>query len=176
LDIKDKIKNIRLLLLDVDGVLTNGEIAYGFDDLELKTFNVKDGLGIKLAISAGLKIGIITGRGSEALDKRVAELGIEIFYQKVRNKIIPFEDVKRNLSIENEQIAYVGDDLNDLKVMKQVGLKCTVADAAEDIKDIADYITKKSGGKGAVREVIELVLRGQGKWEQSIENFLKGDE
>lgn len=166
-----KIKKTKLLLLDVDGVLTDGSIILGEPNRELKIFNIKDGLGIKLAQAGGIEIGIITGRTSEAVKKRADELAIKILYQGQQDKLTAYEQIKNNLGLKDEQIAYIGDDLNDLKLLQKVGLSIAVNDACDEIKAEAGYITKTLGGKGAVREVIELILKSQGKWQGLIQKY-----
>ena len=155
-----------MILLDVDGVLTDGTIAYHSDDEVIVNFNVKDGLGIKLAQAGGIPVGIISGRSSKALQKRVEELGIDIFYQAQHDKLEAYEKIKQIHAIDDDQVLYIGDDLNDLKILQKVGFKVSVQDGCNEIKEIADYVTEKPGGKGAVREVVELVLKSQGMWEQ----------
>ena len=167
----EKIKKIKLLLLDVDGVLTDGSIIVGEHNQELKIFNVKDGLGIKLAQAGGIEIGIITGRTSEAVKKRVDELDIQILYQGQQDKIKIYEQIKNDLGLKDDQIAYIGDDLNDLKLLQKVGFSFTVNDACDEVKAEVDYTTKHPGGKAAVREVIELILKSQEKWQGLIQKY-----
>jgi len=155
-----------MILLDVDGVLTDGTIAYHSDDEVIVNFNVKDGLGIKLAQAGGIPVGIISGRSSKALQRRVEELGIDIFYQAQHDKLETYEQIKQIHAIDDDQVLYIGDDLNDLKILQKVGFKVSVQDGCNEIKEIADYVTEKPGGKGAVREVVELGLKSQGMWEQ----------
>ena len=169
----ERCKKIKLILLDVDGVLTEGGVIYGGKGEELKIFDVKDGLGIKLAQAGGLKVGILSGRASPALEKRASDLEMDVFFQGQRNKSAGLEMVKRSVGIEDDEIAYVGDDLNDLPVLERVGLRIAVQDAVERIKNVAHYVTEKQGGKGAVREVVELILQAQDKMEIAIEKFLK---
>ncbi|MCI0496035.1 HAD-IIIA family hydrolase [candidate division KSB1 bacterium] len=170
---QEKIKKIKLLLLDVDGVLTDGSIILGPSDSEYKIFNIRDGLGIKLAQAGGIEIGIITGRFSEAVRKRALELGIKILYQGQSDKIEAYQKIKQQLDLKDEQIAYIGDDLPDLAILKQVGFSCTVSDACDEIKKEVDFVTKRSGGKGAVREAIELILKNQGKWDSLVEKYIE---
>ena len=139
---------IKLLLLDVDGVMTDGRITYDNDGGELKSFDVKDGHGLKLLQRAGIEIGIITGRQSEVVARRAAELGIELVYQGVKDKLIPFNEILEKLRILPEEVAYVGDDVVDLPVMRRVGFAVTVADAVEDVKPFADLVTTRDGGRG----------------------------
>ena len=171
MDLEKKSKKIKLLLLDVDGVLTDGSLILGESLQELKIFNVKDGLGIKLAQAGGIEIGIITGRTSEAVKKRVDELDIKILNQGQPDKLKVYEQIKNDLGLKDDQIAYVGDDLNDLKLLQKVGLSIAVKDSCDEVKAEADYITKTPGGIGAVREVIELILKSQGKWQGLIQKY-----
>ena len=171
MDLEKKSKKIKLLLLDVDGVLTDGSLILRESLQELKIFNVKDGLGIKLAQAGGIEIGIITGRTSEAVKKRVDELDIKILNQGQPDKLKVYEQIKTNLGLKDDQIAYVGDDLSDLKLLQKVGFSITVNDACDEVKAMVDYITKQPGGKAAVREVIELILKSQEKWQGLIQKY-----
>jgi len=171
LSLAEKIKKVELLLLDVDGVLTDGSIILGTAELEFKKFNIHDGLGIKLAQAAGLQVGIITGRFSEAVKKRAQELDIKILYQGQEAKLPAYQKIKQQLDLADEQIAYIGDDLPDLVILNQVGFSCAVGDACDEIKKTVDFVTQRNGGRGAVREVIELILKSQGKWNSLIQNF-----
>ena len=169
----EKAKKIKLILLDVDGVLTDGTIFYGGQGEELKVFDVKDGLGIKLAQAAGLKVGILSGRSSAALEKRAVDLKFDVFYQGQRNKRNAYDAIKKTMAVTDQEIAYVADDVNDLPVFEQVGLKIAVNDAVENIRELADYVTQRPGGKGAVREIVELILEGQNKTQTALKNFLE---
>ena len=171
MDLEKKSKKIKLLLLDVDGVLTDGSLILRESLQELKIFNVKDGLGIKLAQAGEIEIGIITGRTSEAVKKRADELDIKILNQGQPDKLKVYEQIKNDLGLKDDQIAYVGDDLNDLKLLQKVGLSIAVKDSCDEVKAEADYITKTPGGIGAVREVIELILKSQGKWQGLIQKY-----
>lgn len=155
---------IKLLLLDVDGVMTDGRITYDNNGGELKSFDVKDGHGLKLLQRAGIEIGIITGRQSAVVARRAAELGIELVYQGVKDKLVPFHEILEKLRISPEEVAYVGDDVVDLPVMRRVGFAVTVADAVEDVKPFADLVTTRDGGRGAVREVCDFLLKKSGRW------------
>ncbi|MBC8184707.1 HAD-IIIA family hydrolase [candidate division KSB1 bacterium] len=171
MDLKDKITKIRLILLDVDGVLTDESLRYAPDGEEIKIFNVKDGLGIKLAQAAGLAIGIISSRSSQAVNRRAHELGIEVVYQGYKKKIEAYNQIKKELFVSDELIAYIGDDLPDLEILKEVGFAIAVENGCEEVKKVVDFITNKPGGRGAVRDVIEMILREQGKWEQVVTAF-----
>jgi 3-deoxy-D-manno-octulosonate 8-phosphate phosphatase (KDO 8-P phosphatase) len=155
---------IKLLLLDVDGVMTDGRITYDNDGGELKSFDVKDGHGLKLLQRAGIEVGIITGRQSAVVARRAEELGIELVYQGVKEKLVPFYEILEKLRISPEEVAYVGDDVVDLPVMRRVGFAITVADAVEDVKPFADLVTTRDGGRGAVREVCDFLLKKSGRW------------
>ena len=155
---------IKLLLLDVDGVMTDGRITYDNNGGELKSFDVKDGHGLKLLQRAGIEIGIITGRQSAVVARRAAELGIELVYQGAKDKLVPFHEILEKLRISPEEVAYVGDDVVDLPVMRRVGFAVTVADAVEDVKPFADLVTTRDGGRGAVREVCDFLLKKSGRW------------
>lgn len=155
---------IKLLLLDVDGVMTDGRIIYDNNGGEIKAFDVKDGHGLKLLQRAGIRVGIITGRQSAIVDRRAAELGIDLVYQGVKEKKIPFAEILEKLDLKPEQVAYVGDDVVDLPVMRQVGFSATVADAMDDVKACADMVTRRSGGRGAVREICDYLLKESGRW------------
>jgi len=171
LNLTAKIKKIKLILLDVDGVLTNGSVILGDSNQDIKIFNIHDGLGIKLAQAGGIEMGIISGRTSEAVTKRADELNIKILYQDQHNKLEAFEQIKSKQQLNDEQIAYIGDDLLDLKILQKVGLSIAVNNACNEVKNEVDYITISAGGKGAVREVIELILKEQGKWQDLIRSF-----
>lgn len=163
---KTKAKDIRLLLLDVDGVLTNGQIIYDCTGNELKMFDVRDGHGLKLIQRAGIQVGIITGRRSQVVARRAEELGISILYQGAINKLEPFLEIMTKTGLASHQVAYVGDDLIDLPVMRRVGFSATVADAAPEVLSRVDYVAARSGGRGAVREICDLLLRAGGHWKE----------
>ena len=158
------LSRIKLLLLDVDGVMTDGRIIYDSDGGETKAFDVKDGHGLKLLQRAGIRVGIITGRQSTIVARRAAELGIELVYQGAKDKRLPFNEILQKLALAPEEVAYIGDDIVDLPVMRQVGFAVTVADAADDVKPFADMVTERPGGRGAVREVCDFLLKETGRW------------
>ena len=158
------LKRIKLLLLDVDGVLTDGRIIYDNHGNETKAFDVKDGHGLKLLQRAGIKVGIITGRQSEIVARRAEELGITIVYQNARDKLVPFREILDDLDLSPDEVAYVGDDVVDLPILMQVGFAATVADAIEDIKPYAHLVTERCGGRGAVREICDHLLKKSGLW------------
>jgi 3-deoxy-D-manno-octulosonate 8-phosphate phosphatase (KDO 8-P phosphatase) len=168
MDIKTRACNIKLMILDVDGVLTNGQIIFGRDGEAMKEFNAQDGLGISVAHKAGLKTAIITGRESDMVRLRGAELKITDIYQGAMTKLAALSELAAKYQLNLNEICYVGDDLIDLPVMVKVGLACAVANAVPEVKANAHYTTTKTGGNGAVREVVELVLKAQNKWEDII--------
>lgn len=162
-------EHIRVLLLDVDGVMTGGEIIYSDAGTETKAFNVKDGLGIKLLMNAGVTVGIITGRRSGALLHRCADLGIDLIYDGIQNKGAIIDAVISRTGAQAYELAFVGDDLPDIPLLKKVGLAIAVADAHDAVKQVADWVTTKKGGHGAVREVCESILAAKGLLEDFIE-------
>ena len=168
----DKLKRIKLLLLDVDGVLTDGRIIYDDTGAETKVFHVKDGLGIRMLMDAGIEVGIVTGRTSRALRHRCDNLGISLVFDRVRDKSGVLEVVSKQKGVEAEHIAFVGDDLVDIPLMKKVGLSVAVADAHETVLEHADMVTAAQGGAGAVREVCEAILKAQGLWDKVLVRFL----
>lgn len=155
-----------MLLMDVDGVLTNGSIILGSSGQEFKIFNVQDGMGITLARMGGLKVGVITGRKSESVTLRAEELHFDVLFQGVQNKMDAYESIIQRYDIQDRDICYIGDDLQDIPVMERAGAGIAVANAREEVKEIADYITRARGGAGAVREAVEEILITQGKWEK----------
>lgn len=170
-DTFDKLKSIKLLLLDVDGVLTNGSIIYNDNSQETKVFNVKDGLGLRLLMKAGIKVGVVTGRSSSALYYRCKNLGIEYIFDSIQDKETVLKFITERTGVTAEGIAFVGDDLPDLPLMKKVGFSIAVADAHEIVLTTADMVTSAKGGAGAVREVCETILKAQGLWDKILEHF-----
>jgi 3-deoxy-D-manno-octulosonate 8-phosphate phosphatase (KDO 8-P phosphatase) len=161
-------RSIRLLLLDVDGVLTDGRLIYDGMGREYKAFHIHDGQGIVLLQRAGIKVGFLSGRISSAVKVRAKELGIWLIRQKVVDKGNALKAICKRGRMEEEEVCYMGDDLIDLPAFGRVGLAVAVADAAEELKSCAHYITRKRGGQGAVRELCELILKAQGKWQEAI--------
>ncbi len=172
-------KRIKLVLMDVDGVLTDGRIYHlpraGGGMYETKGFHSRDGLGIRLAHHAGLKTGIITGRSSPVIEYRVKELGIHFLQQNALEKLEPYERIRHAAQVEDAEVCYVGDDIVDLPLLKCVGLAVCVADGDEFLRRHVHYWTRRRGGAGAVRETIELILTAQGKWEGIQKSYLRGD-
>ena len=171
-DWKNRAKKVRLLLLDVDGVLTDGRIVYDERGREAKSFDIKDGQGIKLCQKAGLQVGILSGRKSAAVRFRAQELGIELLVEKAGDKAKALEEIQQRNNMRTDQICFIGDDLGDLPVLSRVGFAVAVADGVQEVRASAHYVTRQSGGRGAVREICELILKAQGKWKGVISQFM----
>lgn len=167
--------NLQMLVLDVDGVMTDGGIILQDNTDQMKRFNSQDGLGINMAQMSGLKVAIITGRKSEVVEHRASELKIDDVYQGYQDKIVAFQFLLKEHNIQADQIAYVGDDLPDIPVMKQVGIPVAVKNARLEVKRYAIYVTKALGGHGAVREVVEWLLDLQGTKISIIKNLIGGN-
>ncbi len=161
-----RIQPLRLLILDVDGVLTDGRISIDDAGLETKHFDVRDGHGIKMLLRTGVAVALLSGRKSNVVVHRARELGIEDVHQGVWRKAERLEEILHRRSLPAGTAAYVGDDIVDIPVLKRVGFAVAVADACEDVKAMADYVTVCGGGRGAVREVCELIMKVQGTWEE----------
>jgi 3-deoxy-D-manno-octulosonate 8-phosphate phosphatase (KDO 8-P phosphatase) len=174
LTLLERARKTRLLIMDVDGVLTDGRIIQDGHGHELKVFDVKDGHGIVMAHRAKLRTALISGRESETITRRAEELGIELVFQKIWNKLEVYEKILVDTKLTHDEVAYIGDDLIDIPLLRRVGLAVAVADAVDEVKAAAHLITQRPGGQGAVREVIELILRAQGHWDSLIERYTKG--
>lgn len=162
---------IRLIIMDVDGVLTDGQIIYGTGGAEAKAFHVRDGAGVKIGQRAGLQFALISGRTSEIVERRAKELGIGDVYQGALFKLDAYGDLLRRRGLTDEGVAFIGDDLVDLPLLRRVGLAVAVADAAPEVKVQVHYVTALPGGRGAVREMIDLILKAQGLWDQVTERY-----
>lgn len=171
--LRKKAQTVKLLLLDVDGVLTDGAIVIDGRGKEIKRFDVRDGQGIKLLMRAGIRVGLITGRASTAVSSRARELGIRIVHQGVRDKRQIYEKIKARTGLTDCEIAYVGDDLADLPILCRAGLAIATNDSWDGLKATVDYVTRDCGGRGAVREVAEIILRAQGKWATVTEEYYR---
>jgi 3-deoxy-D-manno-octulosonate 8-phosphate phosphatase (KDO 8-P phosphatase) len=169
----ERARKTRLLMMDVDGVLTDGRIIQDCHGHELKVFDVKDGHGIVMAHRAKLRTALISGRASETITHRAEELGIELVFQKIWNKLEVYEKILGDTALTHDEVAYIGDDLVDIPLLRRVGLAVAVADAVDEVKAASHLITQRPGGQGAVREVIELILRAQGHWDTLIERYTK---
>jgi YrbI family 3-deoxy-D-manno-octulosonate 8-phosphate phosphatase len=165
-------QSIELVLCDVDGVLTDGRLLLDNQGVEAKCFHVRDGMGIKLWQTAGHRFGMLTLRSSQAVKTRAAELGIEILRQSTDDKLAAARQILAELGLTARQACYIGDDLPDLPVVRAVGMGVAVADAAAEVRQAADYVTRAEGGKGAVRETIELILKAQRRWDEVLLPFL----
>ena len=172
MDIEERAQRIELMLSDVDGVLTDGSVEFDNQGIETKRFHIRDGLGIRLWRRAGFRFGIITGRSSHIVRLRAAELDIELVRQGVNDKLEVVHKILAELQIGLEQVCFIGDDLPDLAVIRQVGLGVAVADGSDDVRRAAHYVTRLHGGRGAVRETIELVLKSQGRWDTLVQKYL----
>ena len=171
-ELQQRAARIKLLLMDCDGVLTDGRIWIIENGEDQKAFHTRDGLGIALLHRAGLKSGIISGRISSALERRAQSLGVSFLWQGRDDKRQAFADTLAQANVTNDQVAFVGDDLTDLPLMGQAGLAVAVADAVAEVQAHAHYVTKLKGGKGAVREVVELILKAQGRWDDLVKSYI----
>jgi 3-deoxy-D-manno-octulosonate 8-phosphate phosphatase (KDO 8-P phosphatase) len=164
-------KNIKLLILDVDGVLTDGSIILDNKDNEFKVFHVRDGHGIKMILRAGIHVAIITGRYSKVVERRAKELGISKVMQQCFDKRVVYRTFLEKYSLHDEEVAFIGDDVVDIPLLKMAGFSVAVADAPEEVKAVAMMITKNRGGRGAVREICEFLLKAKGLWERIIDEY-----
>ena len=162
----EKIRRVKVLMLDVDGMLTDGRIVISDDGQETKCFNVRDGHGLKLIQRAGIEVIFLTGRKSRVVEHRARELGIKKIYQGALDKLSVFKEILAADGLVPEQVAYAGDDIVDLPVLSRVGFSITVSDAHDEVMRAVDLVTKNPGGRGAIREVCEMILKTQGKWEE----------
>ena len=170
------LQKIKLLALDVDGVLTDGTIYISPAGEVFKGFNAKDGMGISCALRSGLQIAVITGRQSPIVERRCEELGITLLQQGVKDKRLALQQMAQKLGLVREEIAYMGDDLNDIPAFKASGLNLVPADAAIEVMAVADIITKASGGRGAVREAITMILAAQDNWNVIVNSYLNAGQ
>jgi 3-deoxy-D-manno-octulosonate 8-phosphate phosphatase (KDO 8-P phosphatase) len=171
-DIQAKAQEIKLVIFDVDGVLTDGSLYFGDDGQEYKAFNSRDGHGMKMLQFSGIEIGIITGRTSDVVRHRMQNLGVEHVYQGKQEKLPAFEELKAKLGLQENQIAYVGDDVVDLPIMRRVGLAIAVNDAHALVKQHAHWLTPSPGGRGAAREVCEMIMEAQGTLKPALDYYL----
>jgi len=169
----EKASKVKLLMLDVDGVLTDGRIVIDDRGVESKCFDVRDGHGIKLLKRANIEVVIITGRSSEVVSHRARELGIDSVYQNIRDKLEVYRAIVDEKGLKDGEVGFVGDDLVDLPLLKRVGFSAVVADGTEELKPCSDNVSRSKGGRGAVREISELILKAQGKWSELMERYLK---
>lgn len=171
-NITNRARKIKLLILDCDGVLTDGRIIMLPDSDETKAFDVKDGHGIVMAQRAGLRVAIISGRKSSVVRARAKELGVAHVYEMAWVKTEPYEKVLVEEGLTDEQVCYVGDDVVDIPLLRRAGLGVAVADAVEETKQHSDIVSTRAGGRGAVREIIEFILKAQDKWDEVLARYL----
>jgi 3-deoxy-D-manno-octulosonate 8-phosphate phosphatase (KDO 8-P phosphatase) len=169
--VQAKAASVRLLLFDVDGVLTDGVVLMHSDGSESKSFHIRDGAALVWAQRAGLSVGLLSARSSGATSHRAAQLGIRIVAQGVGNKAEAYEAIRRQSGLDDEAVAFMGDDLLDLPVLTRVGLSAAPADGAAEVRAQVDWVSQSPGGRGAVRELIELVLRAQGRWDEVVREY-----
>lgn len=167
-----KLSQIKLLLLDVDGILTDGKIIYSDSGEQIKSFNSRDGLGLRLLMDSNISVGIVTGRKSKALIHRCQNLGIDLIFDGIKDKALALARIIQQTGIQAQYIAFSGDDLIDLPAMTRVGFSFTVPNAPEEVKNHAQMITSARGGQGAVREICETILKARGEWDQIISKYL----
>ena len=175
-DVYQRAQNIRLLILDVDGVLTDGRLYFDAKGEALKVFHVRDGHGIKLAQRAGIEVALLSGRRSDAAYHRARELGINRFHEGLRDKVAVLEEIMAAMGIEASQVAMVGDDLVDLPIMSRAGLAVAVADAVPEVLAAAHWVTSLPGGHGAVRQVCDLLIKARGKWGEMVRPWVVQDK
>lgn len=172
-EIEKRASRVKLLLMDCDGVLTDGRITLVSDTDEQKSFHTRDGHGLVLLHRAGLRSGIISGNSSSAVERRARDLGIAFVRQGTHNKIVQFDEVLASAKTEDAETAFIGDDVTDIPLMQRCGLAVAVADATEETRSVAHYVTRLPGGFGAVREVTELILKAQGRWAELMSRYIK---
>jgi len=171
MDLPARCRPIELILSDVDGLLTDGGVIFDNQGIEIKRFHIRDGLGIRLWQRAGKHFGLVTGRASHIVQLRAVELGVELVRQGIDDKLPAVKQILAERKLRTDQVCYVGDDLPDLPVLRYVGLAVAVGDGSEDLHSAAHYVTKAHGGRGAVREVIELILKAQGRWQDTLQKY-----
>ena len=171
-ELQARARRLRLILLDVDGVLTDGTVSIHSAGGESKSFHIRDGAAIVWAGREDLEVGFLSGRPSEATSRRAAELGVKLVIQTGPDKIRSYREIVAARRCEDEEVAYMADDLLDLAVLERVGLSAAPADAVSEVRTRVHWVSQQRGGRGAVRELVELVLRAQGKWDRIVQTFL----
>lgn len=171
-ELLEKAKKIRCVICDIDGVLTDGLIYIDNQGNELKAFNIQDGLGLKLLMAAGIEVAVITTSRNAVIDHRMQQLGIQHYYKGQVDKQNAYQQLKAKLALNDEAFAYIGDDLPDIAIIRQVGLGIAVANAVNQVKEFATWHTQQHGGRGAVREVCDFILNAQNKQEEALNNYL----
>jgi 3-deoxy-D-manno-octulosonate 8-phosphate phosphatase (KDO 8-P phosphatase) len=172
--VQDRLQPVRLIAMDVDGVLTDGTVMLIGEEEESKQFNIQDGLGIRLALNAGMIVAWISGRSSKVVKRRATELGVTRLYENTSNKSAAIAELIGAYSLTQANVAYIGDDLNDLPAYSLAGVKFAPANAIAEIKALADFVTERQGGMGAAREAIDVILKAQGKWHDAVTDYLAG--
>lgn len=172
-EILERARKIELLLLDVDGVLTDGRLTMSTEGAELKSFHARDGLGIRMAQRGGIMIGLISGRESKVVTDRAEELYITEVHQRIYDKLEKYQEILQRLKLEPEQVCFMGDDLVDIPVLRVVGMAAAPADAIEQVRSAVHFITERKGGAGCVRELVDLLLQATGKWDKVTSRFLE---
>jgi 3-deoxy-D-manno-octulosonate 8-phosphate phosphatase (KDO 8-P phosphatase) len=170
--VQSKAARIKLILFDIDGVLTDGVVVVHADGSESKNFAIRDGIAMVWAQRAGIRVGFLSARHSATTNHRAAQLGITLVYQGVTSKLASYEHILADLKLTDEDVAYMGDDVVDLAVLRRVGLSCAPADAVPDVRSRVDLVTGSTGGRGACRELVELILRAQKVWDVVVEGYL----
>lgn len=171
-ELSAKISPLKALIMDVDGVLTDGRVIIDSNGVESKQFDVRDGHGLKMLQRSGLTLAFLTGRRSPVVSHRAAELGIAIVFQRCHDKLAAYNQIKQRLKLEDYEIAYVGDDVIDIPVLQRVGFAATVADAEAELHDHVDWQSTRPGGRGAVREMCRLIMQAQGTWDKAMARYL----
>ena len=169
--LQDKLNKIRLLILDVDGVMTDGRIVINDLGQEMKFFDVRDGHGLKLIMRYDIDVVLLTGRQSKVVEYRAKELGIREVHQKVWHKLSVYEEILRQRGLGDDEVAFIGDDIIDIPVLRRVGFSVAVANAVDEAKEVVHYVTSKDGGRGAVREVCDLILKAKGHWADIVDKY-----
>jgi 3-deoxy-D-manno-octulosonate 8-phosphate phosphatase (KDO 8-P phosphatase) len=171
LNLTDKASRIKLILLDVDGVLTDGAVVMYGDGSESKRFHIRDGIALVWAQRVGLKVGILSARHSATTNQRAAQLGISLVYQGVASKAAAYDQILIDLAVSDADVAYMGDDIVDLAVLRRVGLSAAPHDAVDEVRSCVDFVTPSGGGEGAVRELVEMILKTQGHWTSIVSGY-----
>ena len=170
-ELQSKLKTIKLVALDVDGVLTDGRLVLGPEGREFKNFHARDGFGIRALLLSGIRVAVITGRESDVVKRRCERLGIKDVFQNVKKKADVLQELLKKHGIEADEACFMGDDVNDLAPLKAVGLPVCPSNAADEVREACSYVATRKGGRGAVREMAEMILKTQGRWEAIIAEF-----
>jgi 3-deoxy-D-manno-octulosonate 8-phosphate phosphatase (KDO 8-P phosphatase) len=170
--VRARAARVRLILLDVDGVLTDGKVQIHGDGSESKSFDIKDGIALVWARRVGLTVGILSARASASTTHRAAQLGITLVHQGVSSKIDTYDQLVGDLCVDDQQVVYMGDDVVDLAVLERVGLSAAPADAVDEVRSRVHWVSRRRGGDGAVRELVELILRAQDRWDEVIASYI----